>query len=194
MESMARWLHALVSEFDPPVHLVGHSLGANLTYVTARDHEAVASLTMVNPGIRIPASRVTQGLLKVLPAGLARLGANRLGLKVYEPIQWRQHRMGKHEIDAYLAPLKDTERLRFMIDVGAELLAEPDRSHILESTRHPTLVVWGAYDRLMGVENALMIRDRIAGSRLFIMDDAGHSPMEDDPETFVEALKEFLDF
>ncbi len=191
--SMTRWLHALVSAFEPPVHLVGHSLGANLSYLTAREHEGIKSLTMVNAGLRVPESRLTRRLLRVLPANLARLGANRLGLKIYEPIQWQQHRMTGQEIDAYLAPLKDAERVSFMIDVGMDLLSEPDRLHLLEDPGRPTMIVWGAYDRLLGVENALEIRDRLPGSHLFVMDDAGHSPMEDDPETFVEALREFLD-
>lgn len=192
IDSMTGWLHEFLDHFDTPVHLVGHSLGATLSYMVASERDQVASLGLVNPGLRIPTSHWNRRVVEALPVAIAQLGANRLGLRLYEPFQWKRHRMDRAEVDAYIAPLKDRERLKFILETGADLLRTPDRSHLVRGNAQPTLVMWGARDDLMGVENALMLRERMPGSTVHVFEHAGHSPMEDSPEAFVETLHEFL--
>jgi pimeloyl-ACP methyl ester carboxylesterase len=57
----------------------------------------------------------------------------------------------------------------------------------------PALIVWGAQDRFATVKMAHRFHDELAGSRLEIVDDAGHFAWEDAPERTTRALVEFLE-
>ena len=56
----------------------------------------------------------------------------------------------------------------------------------------PALVVWGAQDRFAGVKMAHRFHAELPGSRLEIVEDAGHFVWEDAPERATRALVEFL--
>lgn len=56
----------------------------------------------------------------------------------------------------------------------------------------PTLIIWGAQDDLIPVENAALFHRDIANSQLKIFDDLGHVPHEEDPVATVKVAKKFL--
>ena len=70
--------------------------------------------------------------------------------------------------------------------------ALPDVSRIRE-VAVPTLIVWGRNDRVVNVSTASRFRQDIAGSRLVIVDEAGHSVHEEQPEAVNHAIASFLD-
>jgi pimeloyl-ACP methyl ester carboxylesterase len=56
----------------------------------------------------------------------------------------------------------------------------------------PTLIIWGARDRLIPPDDAERFHRDIAGSVLAIFDDLGHAPEEEDPARTVAAVERFL--
>jgi len=56
----------------------------------------------------------------------------------------------------------------------------------------PTLIIWGARDRLIPSDDAQRFHRDIAGSVLVIFDDLGHAPEEEDPARTVAAVERFL--
>lgn len=56
----------------------------------------------------------------------------------------------------------------------------------------PTLILWGAKDDLIPVENAALFHRDIRNSQLKIFDDLGHVPHEEDPLATVDVVKQFL--
>jgi pimeloyl-ACP methyl ester carboxylesterase len=54
----------------------------------------------------------------------------------------------------------------------------------LRSVRVPTLIVQGRHDRARPPQQGADIRDRIAGSRLEILEDSGHTPHLEQPDEF----------
>ena len=56
----------------------------------------------------------------------------------------------------------------------------------------PTLIMWGAKDDLIPVENAELFHQDIPNSQLKIFDNLGHVPHEEDPVTSVAVVKAFL--
>lgn len=56
----------------------------------------------------------------------------------------------------------------------------------------PTLLVWGAQDGVVGRAYAEEYQRLIAGSRLEIIEGAGHFPMLEQPEAFAHAVEAFL--
>jgi pimeloyl-ACP methyl ester carboxylesterase len=64
--------------------------------------------------------------------------------------------------------------------------------HRIPELKLPTLIIWGALDRLTPPEAAHRFHADIAGSKLVIFDDLGHVPQEEDPARTVLAVKQFL--
>ncbi len=195
IEGFFTWMHGLIEAVGAPsVHLVGHSLGALATFMAARrppDDTRIESLTLVSPGVRIDVPRWTARLFDLLPLSLAQLSINRLGLRIYEPIQWRKSRMTSNEMRSYLKPLKDRERLEFILDLGVDLMREPDRIHGATDIDIPTLILWGDRDHLLSVETGRVLQSMIVGSDLRVLDGVGHCPMEDDPARFIDHMLDF---
>jgi pimeloyl-ACP methyl ester carboxylesterase len=66
-----------------------------------------------------------------------------------------------------------------------------DEAHIKE-LKLPTLILWGAKDKLIPLDNAQRFAADIQGSKLVIFDELGHVPHEEDVQKTVEAFKAFL--
>lgn len=75
------------------------------------------------------------------------------------------------------------DRLNAAADTGAYI----NISHI----QQPTLILWGANDLLIPVENAYKFHSDLPNHTLVILDSSGHTPMEESP---VESLKPVIAF
>jgi pimeloyl-ACP methyl ester carboxylesterase len=56
----------------------------------------------------------------------------------------------------------------------------------------PTLIIWGAQDRLVPVADAFRLQNDIRGAKLAIFGKLGHDPMEEDPAATAAAVAAFL--
>jgi len=84
---------------------------------------------------------------------------------------------------AYTAESVQTANAR-----GLGVLNEAD----VRGIKVPTLLVWGANDKLSPPANADKLNDAIAGSRKVLIDKAGHYPFIEHPDQFNAAVREFL--
>ena len=57
----------------------------------------------------------------------------------------------------------------------------------------PTLIIWGASDALVPPTYGNMFLDRITGSRLINIAEAGHLPQYEQEDTFIQAVMDFLE-
>ncbi len=74
---------------------------------------------------------------------------------------------------------------RLQIPIGVDAY----RIHLVTA---PTLLLWGAKDELVPIENARKFNQDIKGSQLVILDDLGHVPHEEDPAKSILPVKAFL--
>jgi pimeloyl-ACP methyl ester carboxylesterase len=63
----------------------------------------------------------------------------------------------------------------------------------VRAIRCPTLIIKGAESDILSVESATKLQQAIPNSRLAVVPGAGHSVMGDNPESFVAAVRPFLD-
>ena len=56
----------------------------------------------------------------------------------------------------------------------------------------PTLIIWGENDELISVDNAYLFQKGIKESKLEILKNTGHTPMEENPEKIAAIVKAFL--
>ena len=61
----------------------------------------------------------------------------------------------------------------------------------IKKIKKPTLIIWGSDDQLIPVENAYKFNNDITNSKLVVMQETGHVPMEEKP---LESLKFTIDF
>ncbi|MDT8998089.1 alpha/beta hydrolase [Paucibacter sp. APW11] len=70
---------------------------------------------------------------------------------------------------------------------------EPGRyASQLPHLRQPTLLIWGAKDRLIPLAYGQQMNRAITGSRLVVFDKLGHVPQEEDPAATLRPVQEFL--
>jgi pimeloyl-ACP methyl ester carboxylesterase len=77
--------------------------------------------------------------------------------------------------------------------IAAYALIEHDFSHELRSIKAPTLVIWGAEDRVAPLRTGELVAAAIQGARLAVIDGAGHTPMLETPEQFNGLVLDELD-
>jgi pimeloyl-ACP methyl ester carboxylesterase len=62
----------------------------------------------------------------------------------------------------------------------------------IKTIRQPTLILWGAQDKLIPLENASKFEADIPGSKLVVFEALGHVPHEEDAATTAKVVREFL--
>jgi len=80
--------------------------------------------------------------------------------------------------------------LRSVIGPSGQRVSATDRLSL--AAELPTMIVWGERDAMIPVRHAREAHAAIPGSRLEVIDAAGHFPHLDEPERFAEILQDFL--
>ncbi len=63
---------------------------------------------------------------------------------------------------------------------------------LIKTIRQPTLILWGAQDKLITEPSGQRFHQDIANSQYVVFDGLGHVPQEEDPGSTVQAVKRFL--
>ena len=63
----------------------------------------------------------------------------------------------------------------------------------LKSIQTPTLLIWGAKDNWIPLDNGKRMDNALPNSKLVVLENSGHVPMEECPEESFAVLKYFLD-
>ncbi|HET6149722.1 MAG TPA: alpha/beta hydrolase [Polyangia bacterium] len=93
-------------------------------------------------------------------------------------------------VDRYLdLTLRPGNRVAFLDRMRTPAI---DDSALIKTIARPTLILWGARDRVIDAISAPRFARDIAGSQLVVYDDLGHIPMEEDPTRTVRDAEAFL--
>jgi len=63
---------------------------------------------------------------------------------------------------------------------------------LIPGIRQPTLILWGAQDRLIPEPSGQRFHQDIAGSQYLVLEGLGHVPQEEDPLRSVAPVLKFL--
>jgi pimeloyl-ACP methyl ester carboxylesterase len=178
--------------------LAGNSLGGYVSWATTVMYpQRVSKLILVDSsgyvstsesvpiGFKLSQSRVASVLLKyVLPKSLvARSVKNVYG----NPDAVSDELVNRYYDLALRAGNRDALKERFK-QMSPGILVDK-----IQTINIPTLIIWGAKDRLIPPKFGMKFNQDIANSQLIVFDELGHVPHEEDPELTVSAVKGFLD-
>ena len=204
--AFAVWLRDFLDELDISVAtLVGHSLGGGVALQFAHQHrEYCRRLVLVNSGglgtdISMPLRLLSApGAELVLPVVASRpaqlVGNGVLSLLAARGVESAraQERWRKYATLADPMVRRAFLRtLRSVVDVRGQTVCALDRLPRLAGDL-PTLIVAGARDAVIPAGHAQAAHAALPGSRLEIIDDAGHHPQLDCPATLAQLIDEFV--
>lgn len=184
--------------------IVGHSLGGGVamqfSYLFPEYTERLILISSgglgrsVNPALRLAALPGAE-LVTAQIGRAARLAG--VGLSALPFVGDLGGRVGA-EIGRSVSALGDEETrdafhatLRAVVGPDGQRVFAGDRLYLAEEM--PTLIVWGARDRIIPLGHGRRAHAAIPGSRLVVLDHAGHFAPLEDPEGVVDAITTFID-
>jgi len=190
---LAQFLAGFIEALElSDVILMGHAMGANTATYTAFHHpENIAGLILVDgAGYRSPdrdlSQPLSEGMIRFRRVATGSSLATTRGLlerRVYNPNdvtdEWVEN--------AFRMWVNSAAAIGDMLLEGGDLTEEEMRQIKL-----PTLVVWGAEDKVFSPGNAERLSNDIEGSVVRIIDRAGHLPQVEATEAFLDAVLPFL--
>jgi pimeloyl-ACP methyl ester carboxylesterase len=178
-------------------HWVGNSLGGAVAlYIAAHHPERVERLVLVDAA-GVPFRREVRMLTKGLQSWMApvcRVGGRSLVFQaLLRTFAYANIPVDRRYMEGFMAPLMQGGSFRSAIRVISSLNdGLRELFPRLESIRKPTLIVWGAKDRLVPLKAAHILNQRLYGSDLVVFEECGHCPMEEAPDRFNRLLIDFL--
>jgi pimeloyl-ACP methyl ester carboxylesterase len=183
-----------------PAPIVGHSFGALLAlWLAMRRPDDVAGVILAGSAGISSTQRLRQAMLIVV--GLVKPGriVTRFRDQVARMAALRQLTFGywlvadpealtAEAVEGFLAP----QALHSDTWTASRSLAVGDSRTELEGVRCPVLVLWGAADRLVPVEDGLEYARRLRAP-LRTIPDCGHLLIGERPDACLEAIHDFLD-
>jgi pimeloyl-ACP methyl ester carboxylesterase len=199
--AFACWLRDLLEAIDVErATFVGHSLGGGVVMQFAYQFpQYVERMTLVSSG---GLGRELSALIRAaaLPGAELVLGLVGGAARVAEPalsVAGLDKSTERGELVHRIAGLTHSDRraafvraVRAVASPGGQRVNASDRLYLAADV--PTLVVWGARDRIIPVNHAHSTADAVPGSRLEIFEESGHFPHADDPDRFTSLLGEFI--
>ncbi|MEA2147257.1 MAG: hypothetical protein QOG59_2844, partial [Solirubrobacteraceae bacterium] len=186
--------------------IVGHSLGGGIALQFAYQFpERCERLVLVSSGglggdvhlllraATLPGSEFVLPLLahrhllavaSSIPRALGRVGV-RIRPDLTEMLEGYQSLSTPEARNAFI------HTLRSVIDPTGQRINASDRLYL--AAKMPSLIVWGARDRIIPVAHAQPTHEGMPGSTLEVFDQAGHFPHLDDPVRFARTLQAFFD-
>jgi abhydrolase domain-containing protein 6 len=180
-DRLARFLDEFVQR--PPYHLVGSSLGSQviLTYAT-RFPEKVSKMVLICPS----GFHGDENLPMI--EGVRRSNYESLVKSVFH----RDHFVSDELVEALARKFQDRKWKKGVLKTLRATVGHSVGS-LLERVPQPTLVIWGANDRVLSdVPGAMRAADRILDVRQVVIPKCGHAPQIEKPRLVNHLISRYL--
>lgn len=166
-----------------PVTLVGNSLGGQVAILYALAHPERVAALILSGSSGIYEAEMGTGTPRRRDREFIR---QRAAVTFYEP-----RHVTDDLVDEMVDIINDRARVSRLIKMARSTKKETVASRLWEITV-PTLLVWGRNDLITPPDVAEEFRERIPNAELHFIEECGHAPMIEHPETFNRIMLRFL--
>lgn len=201
IKSYTNFLHQFLTKMNvDKFHLAGNSLGGNIAWnYTAEHPEKIEKLILVDAS-GLPTNKPQPAIFKmaktpvlsslflyVTPKFFIKKNMKEVygdASKITDELITRYHKMALRvgNRQAFI------DRAKIDFNLGAKVNLDK-----LKSIQTPTLLIWGAKDNWIPLDNGKRMNRVLPNSKLVVLENSGHVPMEESPEKTLAILKTFLD-
>ena len=192
-----RFVADFIRQYEKPrelpngkMSIVGHSLGGYIAVQLAIDHpDLVEKLVLIDTSGMLGAP--TPLLQEYLAAAM---NPSRQSVrKVFEQMVADPIRIPDVLVDGFIYRLGQQgakHAFKSAFDNSVNTRLEAEKLHHISNIQ--TLIIWGVHDRLIPLDHYKIFQKAIQGSRVEIIEDAGHAPFAEKPAIVYEILRNFL--
>jgi pimeloyl-ACP methyl ester carboxylesterase len=182
--------------------LVGHSFGGGIALLLAleaneRLEGRITKLVLLD-SIAYPQNIPVFFRLLDVPL-VSHLGVSMIPPSVQTRVALRiayfdDSKIDQDEVDAYAAPLRTAAGKHAIIYSARQIVPDglAEISERYKTIELPTLILWCDHDRIVPLEVGLKLRRTLPNSTLRLVEDCGHMPQEEQPESTLKLLQGFL--
>ena len=200
IKSYTNFLHKFLTKIEiDTFYFAGNSLGGNIAWnYTAEHPNKVKKLILVDAS-GLPTNKPQPAVFKlaktpllsdlflyITPKFFIKKNMREVyadDTKITDELITRYHKMALR--DGNRQAFIDRTRMDFKLGSKANL----DK---LKSIETPTLLIWGAKDNWIPLDNGKRMDSVMQNSKLVVLENSGHVPMEENPEESLAILKSFL--
>jgi pimeloyl-ACP methyl ester carboxylesterase len=190
-DNMAMIARRILAGAPPRFALAGHSMGGYIAFEIMRQAAVrVAKLALINTQAR-PDTAEASARRRALIAR-ARDGGLHDVIDEMLPLLVHPSRAGEADLRRLFHDMGDDVRAEGFINNQTAIIARADSRPTMAAIKCPTLVLTGDRDVLIPNTLSKEMAEGIAGAKLVIIPDCGHSPQPERPQATIEALLEWL--
>ena len=174
------------------VHLIGNSMGGAIAiHLASTSPNLVSSLVLIDAaGVEASPSWLRQHV--------AHTGINPM-IELRDASDYRAMMRIGMEVPPYIpgiiisALTRDfVKRKEINQKIAKDIEQDLDQTGGLSKIVAPSLIIWGAADKVLHVDNAEFLHQRLANSRKLVMEKIGHVPMVEAPKQVASACNSFF--
>ena len=199
IEAYTTFLHSFLEKLKlEKFHLAGNSLGGNIAWNYTADYPSKVEKLILVDASGLPTNKSQPAIFKmaktpilnslflyITPRFLIKKNIEEVyedDSKITDELINRYHKMALRvgNRKAFI----DRAKTDFKLDTQVNL-------EKLKSIQTPTLLIWGAKDLWIPIANGIRMNEILVNSKLEVLENSGHVPMEENP---IESLKLMNDF
>lgn len=200
LEAYTTFLHSFLEKLQlKKFHIAGNSLGGNIAWNYTADYpENVEKLILVDAS-GLPTNKQPPAIFKMAKTPLLKtlflyMTPKILIKKNIEEVYADDSKITDALVDRYhKMALRVGNRKAFIdrakTDFGLDSIVNINK---LKSIQTPTLLIWGAQDLWIPLGNGIRMDRILVNSKLEVLENSGHVPMEENPNESLKILKNFL--
>ena len=200
IEAYTTFLHSFLKKLKlEKFHLAGNSLGGNIAWNYTADYPSKVEKLILVDASGLPTNKSQPAIFKmaktpilnslflyITPRFLIKKNIEEVyedDSKITDELINRYHKMALRvgNRKAFI----DRAKTDFKLDIQVNL-------EKLKSIQTPTLLIWGAKDLWIPIANGIRMNEILVNSKLEVLENSGHVPMEENPKESLKLMNDFL--
>ena len=200
IEDYTTFLHSFLKKLKlEKFHLAGNSLGGNIAWNYTADYPSKVEKLILVDASGLPTNKSQPAIFKmaktpilnslflyITPRFLIKKNIEEVyedDSKITDELINRYHKMALRvgNRKAFI----DRAKTDFKLDTQVNL-------EKLKSIQTPTLLIWGAKDLWIPIANGIRMNEILVNSKLEVLENSGHVPMEENPKESLKLMNDFL--